>query len=348
MALPKKDKNGYYRVRWTDSTGKRRETTRKSYEEALEVYEQKISAKVTGKEIEPLKGRITVEKWCERWLSGYALNSPGTRKMGITHCKLIIEILGKRRVSELTPDDVRTLTSTLKQREFSDSYIYAVYRRMSQVMNAAIEENLIARNPCTRSVAPSQAKQRQYVATTDQVWELYDNMPMQCRSAVLLGAFAGLRIGEAAGLRREDIDLAEGIIRPYQQYGGLPLKTDTSRYPVPIPTQLTQLLQQDLELLPGWTHVVPGQLGRGISPSRIEWHFRKAREKVLGLPTDKFRFHDLRHYYASVLIHQGLDITTVQKRMRHESPTVTLKVYGHMFADKDTVTRDALASVMRR
>lgn len=348
MALPKKDKNGYYRVRWTDSTGKRRETTRKTYEEALKAYEEKVSAKVTGREIEPLKGRVTVAQWCERWAANYAVDKPGTHKMGKTHCALIKDVLGKRKVADLKAEDVQKLTLTLRERGFSQSYIYAVYRRLSQVLNAAVEDGHLTRNPCTRRTAPPQPRQRQYVATTEQVWALYDNMPPQSRSAVLLGAFAGLRIAEAAGLKRQDIDLKNGVIRLTAQYGGEPLKTESSRNPIPIPAELVGLLEANLAELPGWTHVVPGQLGRGISPSRIETHFRRARQQVAGLPTDKFRFHDLRHYYASVLIHQGLDITTVQKRMRHESATITLKVYGHMFDDKDTVTRDALSSVMRR
>lgn len=348
MPTPKRDKNGLYRVRWTDSTGKRRETTAKTYQGALELYQEKISDKYTGREIEPLKGRVTVERWCERWLRSYALDSPGTRKMGVTHCKIIVETLGNRRLSSLAPDDIREWLGELKARGYSQSYIYAVYRRLSQILGDAQHDGYITRNPCSRRTSPKPAKSVPYVLTTDQVWSLYDGMPPQSRSAVLLGAFAGLRIAEAAGLRRQDVDLENGVLRPTVQYQGAPLKTAESRTSVPIPPDLANLLRENLAELPGWTMVVPGRLGNGISPSQIEVHFRRARAGVAGLPVDKVRFHDLRHYYASLLISQGLDVKRVQQRLRHASAKVTLDLYGHLFQDDGEATRFAVGAAFRQ
>jgi site-specific recombinase XerD len=53
--------------------------------------------------------------------------------------------------------------------------------------------------------------------------------------------------------------------------------------------------------------------------------------------------HDLRHYFASYLIHSGVDIKTVQKRMRHATASTTLDVFGHLFPDSDDSTRDAIS-----
>jgi integrase len=58
----------------------------------------------------------------------------------------------------------------------------------------------------TQHPAPSTGEQRVYVATTDQVWQLYELFPESMRVAVMLGAFVGLRLSEACGLRVEDID----------------------------------------------------------------------------------------------------------------------------------------------
>ena len=74
-------------------------------------------------------------------------------------------------------------------------------------------------------------------------------------------------------------------------------------------------------------------------------HFRAAREKVAGLP-EGCRFHDLRHYYASLLIGAGLDIKTVQARMRRDSASTTLDVYGYMFPDTDESARAAVAGAL--
>jgi len=61
----------------------------------------------------------------------------------------------------------------------------------------------------------------------------------------------------------------------------------------------------------------------------------------------QFRFHDLRHYFASLLIADGLDVKTVQARLRHASAKTTLDVYGHLWPDKDEATRATVAAAIR-
>ena len=62
--------------------------------------------------------------------------------------------------------------------------------------------------------------------------------PSTCAPAVLLGAFVGLRTSEAAALRVTDVDFMRGVVSPAIQYPADPLKSETSRTPVPIPQEL--------------------------------------------------------------------------------------------------------------
>src|SRR5690606_13507283 len=71
-----------------------------------------------------------------------------------------------------------------------------------------------------------------------------------------------------------------------------------------------------------------------------------AREQV-GL-SEGFRFHDLRHYFASLLIASGLDVKVVQARLRHASAKTTLDTYGHLWPDRDDSSRAAVAAVYDR
>ena len=64
---------------------------------------------------------------------------------------------------------------------------------------------------------------------------------------------------------------------------------------------------------------------------------------VAGLP-DGFRYHDLRHYLASLLIAEGSDVKTVQARLRHASAKTTLDT-GHLWPDRDEFTRAAIETV---
>lgn len=61
---------------------------------------------------------------------------------------------------------------------------------------------------------------------------------------------------------------------------------------------------------------------------------RKARGEVKGLLA-RFRYHDLRHYFASLLIADGADVKTVQARLRHASAKTTLDTYGPIWPDRD-------------
>lgn len=72
---------------------------------------------------------------------------------------------------------------------------------------------------------------------------------------------------------------------------------------------------------------------------------RSARRRVDGLPPE-FRFHALRHYFASLLIAAGCDIKTVQARVRHGSAKTTLYTYGHLFPDADESTRAAVSAAL--
>lgn len=111
------------------------------------------------------------------------------------------------------PSDVRSWTAALKAEGRADSYIYALYSRLSQLFTDAVHDGIVARNPCSRRTSPGMGKQRPYVATTKQIWGLYDAVPAGVRPAILLGAHAGLRLAEAAALRVEDVDSRPGWSR---------------------------------------------------------------------------------------------------------------------------------------
>ena len=222
--------------------------------------------------------------------------------------------------------------------------MHALHSRLSQICSDAVHDGVLGRNPCSRRTAPPMGRPKLYLATTEQVWAIHDAMPEHLRAAVLLGAFAGLRIAEVSGLRVSDIDFTRGVVHPAQQWLGKPLKTDGSDQAIPIPRDLALLLAASVQRY-GTDMMVTNGAGRPCPPRVIAQAMRDVREKVDGLP-DEFTFHDLRHYLASLLIASGADIKTVQARLRHASATTTLDVYGHLWPDADESTRTAIAAVI--
>ena len=56
--------------------------------------------------------------------------------------------------------------------------------------------------------------------------------------------------------------------------------------------------------------------------------------------------HDLRHFYASLLIHHGESVKVVQMRLGHTSAMETLNTYTHLWPDSDDRTREAVESTL--
>ncbi len=302
------------------------------------------SALDRGTWVDPRTARTTVGEWCDTWLDGYGSRRPSTVRQAQVHLDRIVAAFGPVPLSAVRPSQVKAWTAQLRAEGLADSYVYALHARLAQVMSDAVHDGLIARSPCSRRTSPGAGKQRAYVATTEQVWALHDAMPEHLRAAVLLGAFAGLRLAETCGLRVADVDFMRGVVHPVVQYPAEPLKSETSRTAVPIPAELAAMLSAQVARWRAET-LLTDLYGHQLAPWTLERAVRAARGKVDGLP-EGFRFHDLRHYLASLLIASGTDVKVVQARLRHASAKTTLDTYGHLWPDSDDSTRAAIAEVL--
>jgi integrase len=349
MASVRKLPDGRWQARYRVAPGGRqysRTTRRKT--DAQDWLDEQTSRIRTGTWTDPKTARTTVGEWCDTWLAGYGTRRGSTVRQAEIHIKVIKAQFGGMRLGSVKPSDVRSWTTKLQAEGREPSYVYALHARLAQVMSDAVHDGILAKSPCSRRTSPPAAAQRPYVATTDQVWALHDAMPEHLRAAILLGAFAGLRVGEACGLRVSDVDFMRGVVTPAVQYPAEPLKNEYSKWPVPIPKSLALELSAHVAARParvGVDTILTDMWGQQLAPWTLERAIRDARVKVDGLP-DGFRFHDLRHYFASLLIADGADIKTVQTRMRHGSATTTLRTYTHLWPDKDESTRATVDAVI--
>lgn len=349
MASIQKRPNGSWRARYRDATGREharhfrfKDNPRDPSNSAQHWLNEVTAAVVTGTYVDPRTAQITVGEWGARWILAYESNRASTVRQARVHLKVIDATFATRPLKEVRPSEVKTWIVKL-QRDYAPSTVYALHRRLSQIFSDAVHDGLIPRSPVSRKTSPPAPKQRPYVATTQQIWALHDALPEHFRPVVLLGAFAGLRAGEIAALRVTDVDFMRGIITPAIQYPAEPLKTEMSKMPIPIPQELALELNR-VPTTWGSTTLVVGAFGRPVTPTTIDVAFKLAREAVTGLP-EGFRVHDLRHYFASLLIASGLDVKVVQARLRHGSAKTTLDTYGHMWPDKDESARAAVAAV---
>jgi integrase len=345
MASIKRRPDGQWRARYRDLAGKEHARHFARKVDAQDWLDQVTASVIAGTYTAPKTARTTVSQWCATWLAGYATRRSSTVRQARVHVAQIKAEFGAMPLSAVRPSHVRSWTSRLRAEGLSVSYVYALHARLAQIFADAVHDGIVPRSPCSRRTSPGPGKQRPYVATTEQVWALHDVMPERLRAAILLGAFAGLRVAEACGLRTAgDVDFMRSVVHPLVQWPAEDLKTETSRTPVPIPRSLALDLAAHVQRWPGET-LLTGRDGGQLPPWALERAIRTARSKVDGLPAG-FRYHDLRHYFASLLIASGADVKIVQARLRHASAKTTLDCYGHLWPDRDESTRAAVDAVL--
>jgi integrase len=318
----------YWRARYRDDAGKEHARHFDRKVDAQKWLDEQTASLVAGTHVAPRTAKTTVGEWCDTWLEGYATRRDSTVRQARVHVRQIKAEFGGMRLSVVRPSHVKAWCARLRTEGAEDggplsaSYVYALHSRLSQVMSDAVHDGIIPRSPCSRRTSPGMGEQRAYVATTEQLWALYEAMPERLRAAVLLGAFAGLRLAEACGLWVKDVDFMRGVVSPAVQYPAEPLKTECSRTPVPAGRSLALQLSAHTAKWPAET-LLTGLDGGQLSTWALERAMRSARAKVRtckecqavqvregrsfkcqacgaadsepGLPAG-FRYHDLRHY----------------------------------------------------
>jgi integrase len=334
-----------WRARYVDDAGDEHSKRFARKTDAQAWLDKQLAALVQGTHIAPRDLQRTGGDWCDDWIKGYAINRDGTVRQAKVHIALIKVEFGHILLSSIRPSMVKAWVAKLKDLGYEASYIYALHSRLSQILGDAVHDGILVRNPCSKRTAPPAGKQKVYCITTAQLWAIYDAMPEHMRSAILLGAFAGLRVAEVSGLRPDDdIDFVCGIVHPKQQWPAKALKSDGSEAPIPIPNEFALMLAAAVRRWPG-ERVVCDDFGKPVPPWQLQRALRAIRSGIPGLP-EEFSFQDLRHYLASLLIASGANIKVVQARMRHASATTTLDIYGHLWPDTDESTRQAIAGVI--
>jgi integrase len=115
------------------------------------------------------------------------------------------------------------------------------------------------------------------------------------------------------------------------------------------PAVEVEILDTTVKPAPRWRSaslVFINDADQPIRRTRFSTSWRPAA-KAAGLGAE-VTFHDLRHYYASLLIQHGESVKVVQRRLGHKSAVETLDTYSHLWPDSEDRTREAVDQVLGR
>jgi len=136
---------------------------------------------------------------------------------------------------------------------------------------------------------------------------------------VLLVINTGLRRGEALSLKWEDIDFEHDILTVKAQNA----KSGKTRH-LPLNREAIEVLTKWREQENGTSYVFAKKNGSRFTEVKTAW-----RQLLKKAGITNFRFHDLRHHFASRLVMAGVDLNTVRELLGHSDYKMTLR-YAHL------------------
>ena len=161
----------------------------------------------------------------------------------------------------------------------------------------------------------------------------------------------GLRRGELLGLKWNDIDWKNGIIKVRRSIARVngeiveaPLKTKNSYRAVSISQQAIEVLRVQ-KAKTNDTYVFPSPNGGPISPDSVNNMLKRVLARA-GIP--KVRFHDLRHTFATIALQNGVDIKTVSGMLGHFSAGFTLDTYAHVTTSAQKEAAETMSQVLSK
>jgi len=351
-----------YEVRLRGTDGKERSRTFRTKKEAERYERTQQTAIEQGLWVDPRAGKVTLEAWAKEWQRTVVHLRATTQRIYAANLRNhIVPELGEVELGKLTPSMLRAWLSGLTTKignhgkPLAAGSVAQAYRTLNRVLVAAVDDELLGRNPLRGVKPPRPQSGEMRFLTHDEVASLAAKVDGRYRALVLVAAYTGLRAGELIGLRRKHVDLLRRtitVVEQVQYIGGahqvLTPKTAAGRRSVAVPATIVVALEEHLA-----TYAEPGADGL-VFPAptggylRLE-NFRKRvwQPAVSAAGVGPLRIHDLRHTCASLAIAAGADIKVLQQMLGHASAALTLDRYGHLFPGQAQSVAERLDEMAR-
>ncbi|MEV0678084.1 tyrosine-type recombinase/integrase [Actinosynnema sp. NPDC050436] len=308
-----------------------------------------------GEWVDPLLGKVKLEEFGTRWIKERSLGVRTREEYNRIFRLHVVPLLDGKTLNDISTETVRSWRQHLLDNGRSATTTAKAYRLLRAILNTALDDNRIKRNPCRIKGADQEKAPERPVASVPQVFTLAESMPPRFRLLVLAAAFTGLRWGELIGLRRGDVDLDAPTVKVPRRLAQLnsgklvagPPKSEAGYRTVALPDILVDDFRRHLMAFVGAgpeALMFVGPKGAGLK--RGNWH-RSVKwiktVKVVGLP-EGFHFHDLRHTGNTLAAASGASTRELMHRMGHGSMRAAL-IYQHATSERD---REIAAKLSRR
>jgi len=290
---------------------------------------KKLAAIVLGKrQVEVAEGRFLDRKVVQRtrfdeFAEVYLEYSRTNKRNFSRECYLMRGLraaFGPRLLTEITSWDVERYKAQ-RIGAVAPATVNRDLTLLKHMFTKAIAWGRATTNPVKAVKYLREANTRVRYLTEDEEDRLLGECSPNLRGLVVTALHTGFRRGELLALRWDDVDFRTGLVTVQAAY-----TKNGERRAVPMTRTVTALLTELRRKRPHGEYVfekVRG--GRYLSPRNgFEAAVRRAGIR-------DFRFHDLRHTFASRLAMAGVGLQTVQELLGHKAMSMTLR-YSHLSA----------------
>jgi integrase len=270
----------------------------------------------------------------------------------------IIPDLGRLRLDQLTRARIAGWWDGLDQSTPTQNA--RAYSLLRSVMVDAVDDELIATNPCRlKGVGKPAPNHKAEALTAAETLAYVAAVPQHRRVPLMIAAWCGLRSGEVRGLRRRDVDLTAQTLTVSQavsrvkvgpkRYGWriAPPKTAAGLRTVAMPPQLVEPLRTHLAALPiRGRDALLFTAEDGISPmcGTVLGTAHAAGRRALGRPS--LTIHDLRRTAATLAAQGGATTRELMRLLGHTTVNVAM-LYQVPDDLRDRARADRLAEQLR-
>lgn len=312
------------------------------------------------------QGKYTVGTWIDAWFEnvakikvcpsshqtyrGYIDNHIKPNIGNIPLEKLTTMELQKLYRKLLTSGRVERIEAEKQPKGLSAKTVRNINQVISSAMDLAVAQKIILENPTNACSLPRVEHKEMQTISAEQLQAVLEEAK---RSGVYemyyIELSTGLRRGELLGLKWQDIDMKQGVIRVRRQISRIdgkiveaPLKTKNSYRTVTISPQAVEVLKSQKEKTDD-EYVFPSPNGGPISPDSVNNMLHRVLDRA-GIP--RVRFHDMRHTFATLALQNGVDIKTVSGMLGHFSAGFTLDTYAHVTTAAEKEAAQTIGKVL--
>jgi integrase len=308
----------------------------KQHRQSTETEDKKVAQRILDK----VKGEIAEGKWfekipgedrtfkemMERYMTEHSARNkaPKSQRRDKSLRDHLVSYFGELTLAEITPSLISDYKNKRREEGASPRTLNYELALMSHSFNLAIREwEWMRENPVKKVSREKVHNQIDRWLTLEEEIRLLASSPKWLREIIIFAINTGLRQSEIVDLKWPQVDLARKTITILEQ-------KNQGKDTLPLNEGALGVLKERVQVRRGETeYVFHTRNATRICPNNLYQSFHLARKKA-GI--EKFRFHDLRHTFATRLVQAGVDLYTVQKLGRWKKISMIMS-YAHHYPE---------------